>query len=95
MKRALGLLAIWLACALVGIVAWVWMAAALAAKSHRGWIIAIAFDQLGNAATGGSEDETVSSRAARGRDQGIWRWCLLCKLLDAIDPGHCDRARGT
>ncbi len=56
--------------------------------------IAIAFDQLFNAAANGSEDETVSSRAARARDAGR-RWgCVLCRLLDKIDPGHCDKSRG-
>ena len=31
----------------------------------------------------------------RARDGGR-RWgCLLCRLLDALDPGHCDKSRGT
>lgn len=37
----------------------------------------------------GSEDETVSSRAGKAARKGK-RWgCLLCRLLDKIDPGHC------
>ncbi len=50
---------------------------------------------LVNVAANGHEDETISSRAARARD-GRRRWgCLLCRLLDALDSGHCDRSRGT
>lgn len=60
----------------------------------RWWRIVKAKDQVFNASTGGSEDETLSSRSARARDRGE-RWgCILCKLLDRIDPNHCDRARG-
>jgi hypothetical protein len=33
----------------------------------------------------------MSARAQRVRKEGR-RWaCCLCKLLDKIDPGHCDR----
>lgn len=64
------------------------------ANPSEGWRLAISWDQLFNAAANGSEDETVSSRAARARTEGR-RWgCLLCRLLDRVDPGHCDRSAG-
>lgn len=66
------------------------LAAALAG-SNRAWRVAVSNDQTANAATGGSEDETISSRAAKAARAGR-RWgCVLCRLLDAIDPGHCER----
>lgn len=56
--------------------------------TSRAWRVAIAHDQALNAALGGSEDETISSRA--GKSAGKARWaCVLCKLLDKVDPGHC------
>lgn len=68
---------------------WAWLA-----NPERAWRIAIGYDQLFNVAANGSEDETVSSRAARARDEGQ-RWgCVLCKLLDKIETGHCDKSRG-
>lgn len=36
--------------------------------------------------------ETISSRAARATAAGKWWGKLLCKALDRIDPGHCERA---
>lgn len=67
----------------------------IATNPERAWRIAIGFDQLGNVAANGSEDETISSRAARARSKGR-RWgCILCRWLDAIDPGHCDKSVGT
>lgn len=62
--------------------------------SDRAWPVAVANDQALNAALigrVGSEDETISSRAGKAARAGR-RWgCLLCRLLDLIDPGHCAR----
>lgn len=62
--------------------------------SNRAWPVAVANDQVLNAAMvgrAGSEDETVSSRAGKAARKGK-RWgCLLCRLLDKIDPGHCEK----
>lgn len=55
------------------------------------WRVAVAVDQTLNAATKGDEDETISSRAGKGARLGVWHWCLLCRALDLIDPGHCER----
>lgn len=55
--------------------------------------ILIAIDQFFNALTFGDPDETISSRcgkyAARGRG---WFPCQLCKLLNKIDPNHCQKS---
>lgn len=76
---------------LLTLVRYLW---AILTSPRRAWKIAIGYDQLVNVAANGSEDETVSSRAARARDEGR-RWgCVLCKVLDWIDPNHCDKSRG-
>jgi len=61
---------------------------------RRFWRVMLAHDQAANAAFGGSEDETISSRAGRAARRGD-RWgCVLCKLLDKIDPDHCEKSIG-
>lgn len=53
--------------------------------------IAIWLDQGVNTLTGGDPDETVTSRAAKAARRGH-RWgCVLCRLLDKIHRGHCER----
>ena len=60
----------------------------------RSYKMAIAFDQFGNAMLGGSEDETISSRAGRAMEEGK-RWgCVLCKFLDFFEKDHCMKSRG-
>lgn len=85
-----------------------WFAAAVAAivsmglsllylffGSPRFWRVIVAQDQALNAANGGSEDETISSRAGRAARRGD-RWgCVLCKLLDRLDNGHCEKHIGS
>lgn len=62
------------------------------AGTGRGWRVILAQDQALNAARGGSEDETISSAAAKAARRGE-RWgCVLCKWLDRLDRGHCERA---
>jgi hypothetical protein len=54
--------------------------------------LAVLLDEAVNTILGGSPNETVSERSAKARSAGR-RWgCLLCGLLDKINPGHCDRA---
>lgn len=55
--------------------------------------ISIAYDQLANAAFGGSEDETISTRAGREKKNNTKWACILCKVLDWFAPGHCDKAK--
>ena len=69
------------------------MLTAIIAGSKRAWTLAVAFDQLANATTGGSEDRTISSRASESKETTKWA-CILCKLLDRIDPNHCENSKG-
>ncbi|WP_374353714.1 hypothetical protein [Chitinimonas sp.] len=67
---------------------------ALLGSPDRAMNTAIGNDQALNAALGGSPDETLSSRANRARAEGR-RWgCLLCRLLDRIQPNHCRDSSG-
>jgi len=92
MKLRLYLVLIYPLCLLASLLAALRMAWAIAISPERAWRLAVAHDQLANAAANGDEDETISSRAAKAR-RGGYRWgCLLCWLLDRIDPHHCDRS---
>ena len=90
--QRLSMLALWGLCQLAAIVASLWMLIAALVGSRRAWTIAVAHDQLANAAFGGHEDETLSSRAGKAAREGK-RWaCVLCRLLDRLDPNHCDKS---
>lgn len=53
--------------------------------------VLVAIDQLVNTLAGGDPDETISSRAAKRR--ASCRFCrALCRLLDRVDPGHCNKS---
>jgi hypothetical protein len=52
----------------------------------------VAADQLLNVIFGGDEDETISSRIAKDKRRGRKFACVLCKILDWIDPHHCEKA---
>ena len=52
----------------------------------------VAFDQLLNALLFGSEDETISSRIAKDRRRGKAFACVLGRVLDWLDPHHCEKA---
>lgn len=96
MKRRLLLLIFMLGGQFANTVAFWWMLGIIvfAPNSPRGLRIAIAWDQLGNATTGGSEDETISSRADRLRAENV-RWaCVLCRVLDWLETDHCKKSRG-
>lgn len=94
LRDTLLMLVVWLICQATHVLASLSMLIALLIRPRggRAWTIAVAYDQLANATFGGHEDETLSSRAAKARMRGE-RWgCLVCGVLDWIDPGHCDRA---
>lgn len=85
-------LALWLAAGVAGLLAYL-IAPLLAVSSHRGgWRVLVAMDQALNAATGGSEDETISSRAGKcARRTGRRPCVVLCKILHLFDRNHCER----
>ena len=91
------LLTVFLVLGILGcIIAAIWLIACIifAPCGTRPMHIAIGFDQLVNAATGGNVDETISSRAGRLRKEGRGWACVLCKLLDALDKNHCANSIG-
>lgn len=54
--------------------------------------LAVLLDEAANTILGGSPNETISERSAKARAAGR-RWgCVLCGLLNKLNPGHCDRA---
>ena len=92
MKTRAALIALLLLCQLANVVAAVWMLLAALVGSPRAWRLAVAYDQLANTAFGGNEDETISSRAYKAMiDRRRWG-CILCKLLDRIQPDHCRKS---
>lgn len=92
MKTRAALLALWLLCMVAATVAAVWMLFAALMGSPRAWRLAVSYDQLANTAFGGDEDETISSRACKAMLKRR-RWgCILCRLLDKIEPDHCRRS---
>lgn len=91
----LSLFAILLLCQVAHTISSLWMLAAIIVGSPRAKRLALAYDRLGNVATGGAGEETISSRASRGTREGVRGWCLLCRLLDRIDADHCKRSEQT
>jgi len=89
MKRII-LIGILILCQIAHIIASIWMLCAIIVGSDRAWKLAVSYDQLFNATTGGSEDETVSSRAGKLVKEKKWA-CVLCKLLDKLDKNHCKK----
>jgi len=73
----------------------VWMLGSIivAPEGTRAKNIALGFDRLFNATTGGDGKETVSSRADRLRTTRGWA-CKLCKFLDWLSKDHCKNSAG-
>ena len=88
----LSLLGLWGLCQIAAVIASIWMLVAALAGSRRAWTLAVVHDQLANAAFGGHENETLSSRAGKAAREGK-RWaCVLCRLLDRLDSNHCEKS---
>jgi hypothetical protein len=86
------LVGLWLLCQVAHAWSSLWMLGAIVTGSERARQIALSYDRVANVATGGRWDQTISRRAARGARLGVRRWCLLCRLLDRVDPQHCQNA---
>lgn len=55
--------------------------------------IGVVLSMLINVILGGHVGQTMSHRANSARRDGR-RWgCVLCRILDAIDPHHCSLSR--
>ncbi len=91
-RTRMPLLIVALLCIVSVVYALMRMAWAIVFAPERAWKLSVGFDQLANAAGNGDPDGTISSRACKAKLAGR-RWgCMLCKLLDKLDPGHCDRS---
>lgn len=86
----LRLILIWNACVIVGVVALLVMFCAICTGSGRAKRIAVGFDQTGNAAMGGDEDETISARCWRYREDR--KYSRLVQVIDFLfnDRRHCE-----
>jgi len=73
-------------------VAWLVPSILFAPNGSRAWKIIVAYDMLANASTGGDDGETVSARAYKASLNGNKYGCLLCKLLDRLQPNHCENS---
>lgn len=78
------------------IISAIWMIGAIliAPNGTRAHDIALGFDRLGNSATGGNGQETISSRAGRLMSEKRGWACVLCKFLDMIQKDHCKKSIG-
>lgn len=95
MKTRLILLVVFLGCQLLHVIGSIWMLCAIAVNSNRAWKIAIGQDQACNAALGGDEDETISSRAWRRRNDSRFWHCarvLIDLLFSTMEENHCKRS---
>ena len=86
------LLLIWAVCQLGALLTAMWMLLSIAAGSGRAWTIAVGYDQLANGAFGGSDDETISSRCWRYREDR--RYAILVRIINFLagNPNHCQEA---
>lgn len=90
-----GKLVIILVCQLAHLLATLWMLATAISGNERYWTITRGYDRTGNGMTGGKDTETISSRASRARaEKRVWG-CVLCGILDRIEPDHCKKSEGT
>lgn len=56
------------------------------------WFL-VELDRWINASTGGSYPETLSYRWAGKRHTGCILCLWACRMLNFLDPGHCDRSK--
>jgi len=82
-------LILWLLCLAAAIVSLAWQLVAIFGSPRRALRIAVGFDQTANAAFGGDEDETISSRAWRLKHKRGWG--IARRVIDwgFNDKNHC------
>jgi len=83
-----------LACVLVmPLIAIVLLGQGLLGSKLRAMRMCVALDQCANAATGGNEDETISSRSWRAFVNGdAWGWSAVFLIDCLFGKGHCHDA---
>lgn len=92
--KKLGLFLIFIVCQLVVVLAPFVFVYSLFTNEDKAFNMLKAYDRLGNVETNGKDDETISSRAYRGTQEGKVSWCILCKLLGMIQKDHCKLSAG-
>lgn len=58
----------------------------------RAWVIATAYDRLGNSGVGGNGKKTISRSTGEAQTRGEKWACVLCRFLDWFDPEHCQKS---
>jgi type IV secretory pathway TrbF-like protein len=94
--RRLAVLALFALCLLCLVLVAVLLPYYILRGSDRAWPTIVAVDRLGNAISGGSDRETISSRAYRvqSAEQGRWA-CVLCRFLGWVTRSeHCKNSSG-
>lgn len=91
----LGMAILWLICVVAALLSLVWMFLGILFKAPRVWSILLAYDQLGNALTGGDEDDVISARCWAQRTRQPYK--LLRAAIDWVasqlgEPDHCHAA---
>jgi len=94
MKKILAWITVWFACAVAALWSLIAMPVnAVFGSGQKGWRLAVSFDQLGNVAAGGDEDETFSSRCWRNRRrqpyQSLRRWIDKVFQWLSGEESHC------
>lgn len=92
MMRILVLLAVWALSHAVHLLASTWLLIGALTGRNRAWEIALGYDHLGNAVTGGNPRETISARAYRAMLERRTWGCVLCRLLNYLQTDHCRKA---
>ncbi len=66
---------------------------AIVTNAEKAWNISKAFDRAGNVLLNGDWREMISTRAGRSMKEGRTWACVLCRLLDKVDPNHCEESK--
>lgn len=92
LRLHVGTLLLWPICLALGAFSAARMLWSTVSNPQKAFELAKFFDLLGNIAFNGEPGEYISSRAGKQARQGR-RWaCVLCRLLDFIDPNHCEKS---
>ena len=92
MLKYLALLFIWVLCNLAQVLISLRFLYEIFINPDKAWLIAISIDDSSNVAGNGKLGQTISYRAATAQKAGAKWGCILCKLLDLVNQGHCTRA---
>lgn len=92
MRRRMGLLALFVPLVLGLLYTAARYLTCLVGNPDKALNIALMVDETCNVDINGRTNEAISARAARARDAGRHWGCILCHVLDWVQPGHCSRS---